>query len=107
VFGGYFYRLSVGLFAQWHLCRFVFRVGDTMRNTDREAFRTKYGGRAEAWARTRPQLLQMAKLFVPKVLATYLPWYTPHDIEMSDAAKALANHYTALSAEAAGARGKA
>jgi predicted metal-dependent hydrolase len=107
VFGGYFYRLVVGLFAQWHLCRFVSRVADAMQNTDREAFRAKYGGRAAAWARTRPHLLQMAKLFVPKVLATYLPWYTPHNIEMPDAAKALANHYAALSAEAAEARGKA
>jgi hypothetical protein len=78
-----------------------------MQNTDPEAFRAKYGGRAEAWARTRPQLLQMAKLFLPKVFATYLPWYTPHNIEMPDAAKALANHYAALSVAAAEARGKA
>ena len=96
VCGGYFYRLAVGLFAQWHLNRFVLRVADVMCTTDPAAFRAKYGGRAEARARMRTLQRQQLTGLLPKVLATYLPWYTPHKIEMPPAAKALADHYAAL-----------
>src|SRR5260221_8038764 len=106
VCGGYLYRLFVGLFAQWHLCRFVSRVATVMRDSDRAGFRAKFGGVAAAWARTRPLLWRMARLFVPKVFATYLPWYTPHKIAMPAAAKTIADRYAALSAEAAADRAK-
>jgi uncharacterized protein len=102
VFGGYFYRLFVGLFAQWHLCQFVIRIVYAMRDADPEAFAKKYGGRAEARARMKPLNALALRLFVPKVLATYLPWYTPHKIEMPVEAKALADHYAAVSRAASG-----
>jgi predicted metal-dependent hydrolase len=101
VCGGYFYRLGVGLFAQWHLNRFVLRVIDVMLGADREAFRKKYGGRVAAWARTRTLRRQKMTMFFPKVLATYLPWYSPHKIAMPAAARALADHYAALSSRVA------
>jgi predicted metal-dependent hydrolase len=97
VCGGYFYRLAVGLFAHWHLNRFVFRVGETMRGADPAAFREKYGGRAEARARLRTLRRQQLTMLLPKVLSTYLPWYSPHKIEMPAAAQALADRYSALS----------
>jgi len=103
VYGGYFYRLFVGFFAQWQLNRFVLDVTDAMRGVDREAFRKKYGGRGTAWTRTRAFRWQKLTMFFPKVLATYLPWYTPHEIEMPASARELADHYSALSTAAAGA----
>ena len=96
VCGGYFYRLFVGLFAQWHLHRFVLRVAALLRDTDRETFRQKYGGRAQAWARIRPLVWQAIRLLLPKVLATYLPWYTPHRIGLPARVQELAAHYTEL-----------
>jgi predicted metal-dependent hydrolase len=101
VCGGYLYRLAVGVFAQWHLNRFVLRVAGVLRDTDREAFRKKYGGRARAWARTRTLRRQHITGLLPKVLATHLPWYTPHAIEMPAVARTLADHYAALSTGAA------
>jgi predicted metal-dependent hydrolase len=100
VCGGYFYRLAVGLFAQWHLNRFVVRAVETMRNADRDAFRAKYGGPAQARARTRALRRQKLAILVPKIVATHFPWYSPHRIEMPMAAKALADHYAARSAAA-------
>lgn len=96
VCGGYFYRLGVALYAQWHLNRFVLRVMDAMLGADAEAFRRKYGGRVAAWSRTQTLRRQKVTMFFPKVLATYFPWYSPHKIEMPAAAKALADHYGAL-----------
>ncbi len=104
VCGGYFYRLAVGLFAQWHLNQFALRAAKAMENADREEFRRKYGGRREAWARVGPFLGRVARKLLPKVLATYMPWYTPHAIPLPEGAKELAARYSemALSTAAAG-----
>jgi hypothetical protein len=32
--------------------------------------------------------------FVPKLVKTYMPWYTPHRIDMPELAKAFADEYT-------------
>ena len=97
VCGGYFYRIAVGLFAQWHLNRFVLRTVDAMCRVDRGAFRAKYGGRAEARARTRTLRRQKLTRLIPKIVATHFPWYSPHAIRMPAAAAALADHYAARS----------
>jgi len=102
VYGGYFYRLFVGLFAQWHLNRFVIKAALVMVEAEREALETKYGGRAGYWERAKPQLRRAARHLLPKVLATYLPWYTPHSIEMPEEAVAMAAHYSALASDADG-----
>jgi hypothetical protein len=81
VCGGWVYRLVVGLYAQWHLNRFVRRAAQAMMDQDRADGRD-HGGVREAWARVRPLLGLMVRRLVPKVLKTYLPWYTPHGIAM-------------------------
>ena len=91
--GGYFYRLFVGLFAQWHMLRFTFRVARYMLDADEEAL-PKYGGRAGRRARLREQRAMAARHLLPKVLWTYSPWYTPHKIELPEGMKALASHYS-------------
>ena len=98
LYGGYFYRLGVGLFAQWHLNRFVRRVAESMLAADPEGFRRTYGGRRAAWARLWPLVRRSLRTLVPRILATYLPWYTPHAIPMPEAARALAEHYTEVAA---------
>lgn len=100
VFGGYFYRLVVGWFAQWHLNRFVFRAARAMADADRAGFRAKWGGLAAAWARTRPVLGLALRHLLPKIWATSMPWYTPHRIPMPPAVQALAAEYSARAAEA-------
>lgn len=96
VCGGYFYRLAVGLFAQWHLNRFALRVTSALQGEDREGFQKRYGGRREAWARLRPLLWLVLRLLLPKVFATYLPWYTPHAIALPEQTSALAKRYSEM-----------
>lgn len=81
VCGSYFYRLAVGLFAQWHFLRFVGRVVRYMLQSSPETLE-KYGGRDGLRKRRRADAASSLKL-LPKVLRTYLPWYTPHDIAMT------------------------
>jgi predicted metal-dependent hydrolase len=91
----YPFRLVVGLYAQWHLNRFVLRAARVLRDTDRSAFRAAWGGRREAWARLRPLLGQIVRLLWPKLLASYTPWYTPHRIALPERARVLLEGYTA------------
>ena len=101
VCGGYLYRLVVGLFAQWHLNRFVARAMMLMLRADPAAFRAKYGGLGAAWTRLRPLLwLEVRRLF-PKLLATYLPWYTPHRIALPARARELSAQYGEATAQGA------
>ena len=93
VHGGYLYRLVVGLFAQWHLNRFVHRAAGALLNADRQAFRARWGGAARAWARLRPLLGQLVRVFAPAVLRTYLPWYTPHRVTLPEGARAAIDRY--------------
>jgi predicted metal-dependent hydrolase len=98
VAGGWLYRLVVGLFAQWHLNRFVMRAALAMRDADAEGYRARYGGAWRAWTRLRPLLWRIFRRFYPRILGTYLPWYTPHRIAMPPDVKALADAYTARAA---------
>lgn len=82
VFGGYFYRLFVGLFAQWHFLRFVRRTVRDMKESSPDIL-ARHGGR-EGRRRRRRTDSDVIRRFLPRVLKTYLPWYTPHDIVLSD-----------------------
>ncbi|MBW2725958.1 MAG: metal-dependent hydrolase [Deltaproteobacteria bacterium] len=79
VCGGYPYRLVAGLYAQWHMARFIARVTSYMIEADPAAVE-RCGGKAGRRARQRSTLRDLRKLFLPKLLKTYLPNYTPHDI---------------------------
>jgi len=93
VLGVYPYRLSVGLFAQWHMLRWTARVAAYMLECDREAL-PRYGGREGRRERGRAQLRMSARHLLPRVLKTYLPWYTPHRIEVPEQLRELARHYS-------------
>ncbi|MDQ3235096.1 MAG: metal-dependent hydrolase [Pseudobdellovibrionaceae bacterium] len=92
--GAYLYRLWVGLFAQWHLCQFVLRVTQLMLRTESNDFRKKYGGRWRSFQRVGYLLWLALLYFIPKLLNTHMPWYSPHRIAMPESAKAIADEYT-------------
>jgi predicted metal-dependent hydrolase len=79
VCGGYAYRLFAGLYAQWHMASFIRRVVHYMLEADPEAV-ARCGGAAGRRARERKALSDLRKSLLPKLLSTYSPRYTPHDI---------------------------
>lgn len=95
VVGDYFYRLRVGLFAQWHMLRWCNRTARyLMRSTP--ALVERYGGAAGRRMRARRQLRLFARNLLPKVLPTYLPGYTPHAIRMPEGMQELQDRYDAM-----------
>jgi len=92
VCGGYFYRLFIGIFAQWHMLRFILRVQRYMLETDPRAVE-EHGG--AAGRRKRRRMASRARRgLLPNVLRTYLPGYTPHDIEFTEKMRMVAQAYT-------------
>lgn len=93
IYGGYFYRLRAGLYAQWHMARFIARVTSHLLANTPDAIAAN-GGDAGLRERRRMRGKDVLRRLVPKVLATYLPWYTPHRIEMPQSLVEMGARYT-------------
>jgi predicted metal-dependent hydrolase len=94
VCGRYAYRLIAGLYAQLHMARFIVRVTKYMIEADPETV-ARHGGREMQKRRNREQLALARRHLLPKVLRTYLPGYTPHDIDFTEEMSGLAKMYSA------------
>jgi len=95
VCGGYAYRLIAGLYAQWHMGSFIYRVMRYMLEADPAAVE-RCGGEAGLRAKRREIVPQLKKLLLPKLLKTYSPRYTPHDIPFDAELEEMAAQFSAM-----------
>ena len=95
VCGGYGYRLAVGVWAQWHMARWILRVGRYMLENDPRAL-ADYGGIEGRRERERAGARRARRAVLPRLLRTYSPWYTPHAIPFNDEMKAMAQTYSEM-----------
>ena len=95
VCGGYAYRLVAGLYAQWHMASFIRRVTRYMLEADPEAVE-RCGGEAGRRARRRKAGPELRRGLLPKLLKTYSPRYTPHDIPFDAELEEMAAQFSAL-----------
>lgn len=79
IYGDYLYRLTAGLYAQWHMASFIRRVSQHMLEADPAAVE-RAGGAAGREQRKRRDLPELRRGLLPKLLRTYSPRYRPHDI---------------------------
>jgi uncharacterized protein len=94
--GGPGYRQRVALFAHAHLARLAVRGARLLSRAHPPA-------RGRPGARPRRLLAFSRRLvrgFLPRVAASYLPNYTPHDIVVPPDISALAEHFTARAVRA-------
>jgi len=94
VCGGYAYRLIAGLYAQWHMGSFIRRVQQYMLEADPEAVE-RCGGEENLIALRRAAAADARKRLLPKILKTYSPRYTPHDIPFEPELEMMAAEYSA------------
>jgi len=99
VCGGYFYRVTAGLYAQWHMSSFIGRVTKYMIEADPAAIE-RFGGKEGMRARRRKASPQLRKHFLPKLLKTYSPRYTPHDIPFEAELQEMATQFSAVARSA-------
>jgi predicted metal-dependent hydrolase len=88
LYGGYLFRLAVGLWAQWHFLSRALRLAGCMVRADRESFAPALRSRSRAW------LVRYALRAIPRVLHLYMPWYDPRRIPMPEACREARDRYT-------------
>lgn len=93
VCGDYGYRLIWGTYAQWHMLRWLIQVAEYLLAASPEIVE-RHGGAAGRKRRERSELKKLTRTLLPKVLHTFLPSYTPHDIELTREMQALADHFS-------------
>ena len=94
VCGGYFYRLFIGIWAQWHFTRWIRRVTKYMLKTwPQEKTALSKTVTFPALKTNSPRSLP------PGLFRIYLPNYTPHDVEISPGMQALADKYSAMAVD--------
>ena len=98
VCGGYFYRLFVGIWAQWHFTSWMRRVKNYMLKVRPQP----EGTLKEIPSETMAAMAQPATVgrLLPGLLRIYLPNYSPHDVEISEGIQSLADKYTKMATEA-------
>lgn len=95
VCGGYFYRVTAGLYAQWHMSSFISRVTKYMIEADPAAIE-RCGGKEGMRERRRQAGPDLRKHFLPKLLKTYSPRYTPHDIPFEAELEEMATQFSSI-----------
>lgn len=95
VCGSYFYRLVVGIWAQWHFSSWIRRTTKYMLKVSPPAKR-RGGEVAETTKASSLSRGASLRRTLPGLLRIYLPSYTPHDVEIAPGIQALADKYTAM-----------
>jgi hypothetical protein len=98
VCGSYLYRLIFGTYAQRHMASWIRKVTIYMLSMDTEAFE-RCGGMEGLKQRQRVKFADMRKRLLPRVLKTYSPWYTPHDIAFTSDMEMMAAQYSGQALE--------
>jgi predicted metal-dependent hydrolase len=94
VCGGYFYRLVVGAWAQWHFTRWIRRATKYMLQVSPQPKRSAAAmSEKKAAPLIRPR---SARSLLPGLLRIYLPNYTPHNVNIAPGIQVLAEKYTKM-----------
>jgi hypothetical protein len=100
VYPGYFYRVAISLFAQWHLVRFLIRASRALRRSEHAVVAPRASASESGGALDRRVLSATLRVLLPATLATYLPGYTPHRIAISPSVQAALDQYSIVAATA-------
>lgn len=91
--GDYLNRVRVARFAHGHLLGFMRRVAEYMVEAQPEVIE-RLGGQRAHRARMRKLNWRLLRHFVPRMLASHTPWYTPRKLDVPPNLDALLAGYT-------------
>jgi predicted metal-dependent hydrolase len=96
VVGDYFYRTKMSRFFQKHYLGWCQRFAAVMIEADPEAVKAFD---TPEWATMRKaRMAKYQRAFVPRFLATYLPWYNPARVSLPQGYQGARANFTALAA---------
>jgi len=82
VAGGYFYRLFVGLWAQWHFISLSLKLAKILREAAPQT-QSSYNRWSQRWLRSKRNCRYLL-CALPKVINIYMPWYSPRKFKLPD-----------------------
>ena len=92
LYGGYFYRLFVGVFGQYHFFKYVFRFANYISKHCPDSDKPKT---LEVKTRGQKDLERKALLsLLGKVLKTYSPFYNPAKLEIPEMHASMSTQYS-------------
>ena len=94
VLGSYFNRVRVGWFAQQHMLKFTSRVVRYLISASPEIIE-EHGGEKASQARLKALRRRMNREFLPPMLASHMPWYSPRRLKVPAQFEELRRHFTA------------
>lgn len=95
VCGGYWYRLAVGIYAQWHFTSWIRKVARYMLTVTPPPKRSAEERQARKAMAREARSLALRRL-LPSIMRIYLPGYTPHALTVSPAMQAIADKYSEM-----------
>lgn len=92
--GSYFYRLFVGLWAQFHFLGWGARMAKVLKEADAEVF-ARYEN-AESKARRDARRKTYWGAVLPRWLSIYMPWYSPRKLKLPPNFEATRERFTRM-----------
>jgi len=92
LFGNYFYRLFVGMYAQYHYFNYVFRFARFIKANQPQPGTVSTATKAAQ--SIRPRGVAAAMSLLGSLLSTYLPWYNPANIKLPQKIAELSTRYS-------------
>lgn len=92
VIGSWFYRVRMSLWSQKHYMGWVKRFANVMKEGEGELFARYQAG--EIVARRNAFNRHYLRRGIPRVLATYMPWYNPAKVDLPPQYEDARTHYS-------------
>ena len=92
--GGYFYKLGVSLYAQWHIISSAYSMSKLLRSAD-----LKFADQYNKPGMRRARFIRHVKILsglIPGTLRTDLPWYNSRQVKVPESFEQLKERYTEL-----------
>ena len=102
LFGGYFYRLFVGIYGQYHFFKYVYRFARFIAQNEPIADKDQAGGKSKSTKNSSRRSLKVVFALLGSLLGTYLPWYDPANVELPDNIEGLSEKFSVEALETRG-----
>jgi len=98
LYGGYFYRLVVGMYGQYHFFKYVYRFARFIAQNQPSVDESRPSGKSKR----SEQGPKAAFALLGSLLGTYLPWYDPAKLKLPENIGALSERFSEEALETRG-----
>ena len=98
LYGGYFYRLFVGIYGQYHFFKYVYRFARFIARNEPLVDESQSAGMRKSRKRSPKAVFAL----LGSLLSTYLPWYDPANLKLPENVAGLSEKFSVEALETRG-----